>query len=257
MEVTPAGRRTSPSLALGKTMRGYVSGCTVVLVAIFLVQPVGAGQWYVPIQEQVPGGFDHIQIRMAYPYQFDSPAMSAFVGPSPVGEQWAQTFLNESHVFATADGPNPGSETISFAVWVVGDRQVDRPAFHYQAYRGQTLVDTADIICWGPGELDWMVAPGTWKIRRPVPPWIPGDANRDCEVGIADVGILADNYGRTGADWGDGDFTGDGLVGIADLGVLADNYGTGPIVADQPLPEPGTLMLVAMGLAAVLRRPGR
>ncbi|OPX25203.1 MAG: hypothetical protein B1H04_00490 [Planctomycetales bacterium 4484_123] len=55
-----------------------------------------------------------------------------------------------------------------------------------------------------------------------------GDANCDGKVGIADLGALADNYGKTsGATWRDGDFNRDGKVGIADLGALADNYGMG------------------------------
>ena len=76
----------------------------------------------------------------------------------------------------------------------------------------------------------------------PVP--LLGDANRDGRVGIADLAIVADNYGsRAGMTWEDGDFNGDGAVGIADLGALADNYGSSTGGAGAPVPEPAVLPL--------------
>jgi hypothetical protein len=54
---------------------------------------------------------------------------------------------------------------------------------------------------------------------------LPGDANGDGRVNFADLLILAQNYGKTGATYSQGDFTGDGTVGFADLLILAQNYG--------------------------------
>jgi len=61
---------------------------------------------------------------------------------------------------------------------------------------------------------------------------LPGDANGDKIVDVADLGILAANYGTTsGMTWADGDFTGDEAVDVADLGILAGNYGQSPCAA--------------------------
>jgi len=54
---------------------------------------------------------------------------------------------------------------------------------------------------------------------------LPGDANGDGQVGIADLATVADNYGMTDAAWHEGDLNGDGRVGIADLSTIADHYG--------------------------------
>ena len=225
------------------------------LIVMGLAPCVSGDTWYVPIVERVPGGFDHIQILMAYPYRFDSPAMSAFGGPSPVGEQWSQTSLDPGRELATADGPSPGSVAISFAVWIGGDRQVDRPVFHFQAYRDEVRVDNADLICFGPGELDWMVAFGTWDCTRRICCRWPGDANEDGKTDYRDLGILATYYDtQSGANWGIGDFNGDGRVDYRDLGLLATNYDTvGPCPA-AAVPEPGCLGLLALGMAALRAR---
>jgi hypothetical protein len=81
-------------------------------------------------------------------------------------------------------------------------------------------------------------------------PWI-GDANRDGEVGIADLSALADHYGMTtGAIWENGDFNADAAVGIADLSALADHYGLGRGQGSAPVPEPAGLILAAVCLSA-------
>ncbi|MBN2292656.1 MAG: hypothetical protein JXM70_09535 [Pirellulales bacterium] len=53
----------------------------------------------------------------------------------------------------------------------------------------------------------------------------PGDANRDGSVDVSDLGILAANYGSSGAVWDDGDFNNDTKVDVSDLGILATYYG--------------------------------
>ena len=63
------------------------------------------------------------------------------------------------------------------------------------------------------------------RVLLSVTPYLPGDANQDDVVGIADLTAVADNYGRGDGQWTDGDFNADGIVGIADLAALADRYG--------------------------------
>jgi len=58
------------------------------------------------------------------------------------------------------------------------------------------------------------------------PPPLPGDANRDCRVSIADYVILLNHYGQTtNAGWPAGDFNNSGTVTIADYVILLNHYG--------------------------------
>ena len=57
---------------------------------------------------------------------------------------------------------------------------------------------------------------------------LPGDANGDDRVTIADFAVLRSNFGETGNVFAeDGDFNGDGSVTIADFAILRANFGGG------------------------------
>jgi hypothetical protein len=56
------------------------------------------------------------------------------------------------------------------------------------------------------------------------PDFLPGDANGDGLVNLADFGILRANFG-TGSLFSQGDFNRDGIVNLADFGILRANFG--------------------------------
>jgi hypothetical protein len=94
-------------------------------------------------------------------------------------------------------------------------------------------------------------------------PAMPGDANLDNLVDLADLGALALHWNEQGtATWADGDFTDDGSVDVADLYQLALRWDSAPgspsfaealAAFDLPpatVPEPGTIAII--GLSALL-----
>lgn len=84
------------------------------------------------------------------------------------------------------------------------------------------------------------------------PEVLPGDANRSGKVNVADLTILLNNYNKNNENWLGGDFNGDGIVNVADLTLLLNNYNktsgglVGSTLAGSEVPEPGTLVLLAV-----------
>jgi hypothetical protein len=127
------------------------------------------------------------------------------------------------------------------AVGVYTDRQL----------QGKTVVIPGDTVRLHLVTDAWL-APFGYRVTE-IRSVLPGDANLDGEVGIADLAALADNYGlKTGAGWRNGDFNFDGAVGIADLSALADHYGEG---APNTVPEPAAgAPLLATAVMWISRR---
>jgi hypothetical protein len=115
------------------------------------------------------------------------------------------------------------------------------------AYRYRRVDGRYGIALWTPPSLEDLV---------------PGDANLDGTVNLADFGVLRANFGRSQpAYFTTGDFTGDGIVNLADFGLLRANFGGS--VADvavvdawlATVPEPATASLLLLaGLASCRRR---
>jgi hypothetical protein len=89
---------------------------------------------------------------------------------------------------------------------------------------------------------------------------LPGDGNGDGKVDGHDYLIWAGNYGDNPADDppgspGNGDFNNDGLVDGNDYLTWAENYGAGNVTTT--VPEPGTCVLLALGMTAILARRRR
>ena len=85
---------------------------------------------------------------------------------------------------------------------------------------------------------------------------VPGDANGDGVVDVADLGVVGANFGSTNATLENGDFTGDGNVDVADLGILGANWTASQTTgnASALVPEPATLSLLAVSVLVVGRR---
>ena len=76
-----------------------------------------------------------------------------------------------------------------------------------------------------------------------------GDANMDGIVNRRDIAVVTSNFGMTsGALWGHGDFNFDGKVTPADMVVVRNNLSPG--ASPAAVPEPSSLALLGMGLAA-------
>ncbi|MGD9722310.1 MAG: TIGR03790 family protein [Pirellulales bacterium] len=143
---------------------------------------------------------------------------------------------------------------------------------------GKTLAEAA----WsGNYQLSWV---GT-VAGDPLMTWrtlVYGDANRDGFADYADLVIIGENWGEMvqpgGYGWTSGDLNSDGMIDLFDLALLGAHWGeVAPWAPDndgadlagltardlgwavQPLvyrnPEPGTWILLGMGLAALLACP--
>lgn len=229
----------------------------VVCVATGLAAAEPVLPWYVPMGEQLPGGFDHIQTLIALPNSFADPAIDtfwAYEAPDDIdalAAQWSETYRNP--IWAAANGPSLGSYALIFDLYLPIQPPVGT-IIHFQAYLDTTRVDNADLRYDGPTHDDWTVLDGTWNVRKRLdqPQWIPGDTDLDDDVDWADYQHLEAGYG-SGTTWFEGNFDGDTDVDWADYQKLEEHFGE-----TQYNPEPATLTLVALGaVSLVLRKRNR
>jgi glucose/arabinose dehydrogenase len=110
------------------------------------------------------------------------------------------------------------------------------------------------------GEI-YVIAKRTGQILRLVPQTsIPGDLDADGFVGIDDLNLVLSNWNQQvpARDPQKGDPSGDGFVGIDDLNTILSNWNTGtPPATDASasIPEPGSVVLLGVGLIGLRRRP--
>ena len=105
----------------------------------------------------------------------------------------------------------------------------------------------SDATLIGSGNTTFEVIPG---------PMI-GDANHDGMVSADDYGSVQLHFGETGAIGILGDANFDGVVSADDyhaVGIGAGNCNFGCVYLVPPVPEPGTITLVALGMVAILRK---
>ena len=84
--------------------------------------------------------------------------------------------------------------------------------------------------------------------------WIPGDANADGQVNLADFSIFKIHYGEQ-VTWKEGDFNGDGVANLADMTILKANFGQ--TAGGATVPEPGALAILSAASLALLARRRR
>lgn len=170
--------------------------------------------------------------------------------------QWART--HHSLLLVTWDEGNYTATTNHIPTILTGD-----PALVKAGLSGQTidhfsvLRTIEDMFGLGPLGASATATPLASNANGTLvadPSLVAGDANGDGVVNFADLLILAQNYGQSGATWSTGDFNVDGNVGFDDLLLLAQHYGqTTASFAAATVPEP-SLVLLAAPLALLPRR---
>ncbi len=81
---------------------------------------------------------------------------------------------------------------------------------------------------------------------------LEGDANRDGVVSAGDYAAVQANFGSTGEPGILGDANGDGVVSAGDYASVQANFGN--TAGGAVVPEPTTLTLLGLGIAAMIRR---
>ncbi len=134
--------------------------------------------------------------------------------------------------------------------WVNGDGLITGPTFTLDS-----------IFFYGAGNATFFLDDVAYNNNGSLtPPQLDGDLDGDGFVGIGDLNIVLANWNQTvtPGDLTSGDTTGDGFVGIDDLNQILGNWnvGTPPGKPDSAtnIPEPGTAMLIALGVTAIMRR---
>ena len=80
------------------------------------------------------------------------------------------------------------------------------------------------------------------------------DFNGDLMVNATDLAIMKHSYGTAGVGFEFGDANADGLVDATDLALLRLDLGWSESAFGEPIPEPATLSLLALGGLALLPR---
>jgi len=183
------------------------------------------------------------------------------------GEAFLPVVEIDTITLPTAEGVDMVFEDINAAV-------VDIEGLDIAGILGSNALMTGYLNALGTGEagvyhqavLDF-TDPAQWVMRLDVnpdfdnvlDPALPGDANRDGEVGIQDLAILSEHFGLGPyGEWTEGDYNGDGLINIQDLALLSEHFGLSSIptsTVTQNTPQPGAgVMLIAMFGLFIRRR---
>lgn len=92
-----------------------------------------------------------------------------------------------------------------------------------------------------------------FELPANLPSTLPGDLDLDGQVTFLECATVAARIGLSPAEWADGDFDDDGAVDVADADAAIDSY-TGWPAPPSAIPEPASISLLCVGLAAIVRR---
>ena len=153
------------------------------------------------------------------------------------------------------------NDTVELPVFTYSGTSVDMSGFDGLAERFDTSALGANGDVWSWGALTLTNSGGTiylTGLSGGVLIRVPGDADNDGDVDLADLGIFESQFGGPPIGADSADFDNDGDVDLDDLAVMRDNYGyTSPTAPSAATPEPATMTLLAIGGLMALRRRSR
>lgn len=171
--------------------------------------------------------------------------------------QWART--HHSLLLITWDEGNYTATTNHIPTIVTGDPTLvhaglsEQSIDHFSVLR--TIEEMYGLPLLGGSAMADPLATDLKGALEPIPALLPGDANRDGRVDFADLLVLGQHYGQSGATWSTGDFNADGAVGFDDLLLLAQYYGqTAAAVEPAAVPEATALLPAVFSMTVVCRR---
>jgi hypothetical protein len=173
--------------------------------------------------------------------------------------QWART--HHSLLLVTWDEGNYTATTNHIPTIVTGDPALvhaglsEQSIDHFSVLR--TIEEMYGLPLLGDSAAAAPLATDLKGALEPIPALLMADANNDGKVDFADLLVLGQHYGESGATWSTGDFNVDGAVGFDDLLILTQHYGQTAAAQAAAVPEPTILLPAVFSLMAACRRRRR
>jgi parallel beta-helix repeat protein len=189
----------------------------------------------------------------------------AYRGAIDVSADSLLGFASDFNVVISRFTTDGGSSVLSLGQWqaqsgndlhsMVGSQEelfVDAADGDYHLRATASAVDAGSSLLAPPMDLDGGLRPigGAVDIGADElgPPGLPGDYNGNGWVGAADFVLWRSALGRIVPRFSGADGDGSGEVGPGDYAVWRANFGATPPMVAAPAPEPGTLVLLLLGL---------